>query len=223
MCIAVTAHTVAPVSEPSNVPPAGSQPHTSLGSYPSRVAVRVPGAVTALEARAREGSAAANRKLGVPQCRSGGNAPNQRNQCSELPEGTLCRAEAPRFGRLRPPQLGAGLLRSGADLLLDAPRVALSTQSYQPGHLTQVGVCTSGPQVSGLGRARRAAARAASSRARRARDYSVACYSSGRVVCHDGRRAVSRCPVRPQPAAHRGCQSICEWTVLLSVYSAPSL
>ena len=60
--------------------------------------------------------------------------------------GTLCRAEAPRFGRLRLPQLGAGLLRSGADLLLDAPRAALSTQSYQPGHLTQGGLCTSGPQ-----------------------------------------------------------------------------
>ena len=26
----------------------------------------------------------------------------------------------------------------------------LSSQSYQPGHLTQVGVCTSGPQLAGL-------------------------------------------------------------------------
>ena len=149
-CTAVTAHTVAPVSGPSNVPPAGSQLQTSLASYPkrlvaSRVAVRVPGAVTALEALSRLGSAGADRALGVLQCRSGGNAPNQRNQCSGLPMGTLCRAEAPRFGRLRLPQLGAGLLRSGADLLLDAPRVALSTQSFQPGHLTQGGVCTSGP------------------------------------------------------------------------------
>ena len=49
-----------------------------------------------------------------------------------LPMGTLCRAEAPRFGRLRLPQLGAGLLRSGADLLLDlwTPRARHSVPSH---------------------------------------------------------------------------------------------
>ena len=153
-CTAVTAHTVAPVSEPSSPPPASSLPHTSLGSYPkrhvaSRVATRVPGAVTALEALSRLGSAGADRALGVLQCRSGGNAPNQRNQCSELLEGTLCGAEAPRFGRLRLPQLGAGGSRNGSVKLPDARRGAIFLWSFQPGHLTVVagirGICTSGP------------------------------------------------------------------------------
>eukprot|EP01043_Picozoa_sp_COSAG02_P058681 COSAG02_NODE_7345_length_3053_cov_9.087339_3_plen_97_part_00 len=52
---------------------------------------------------------------------------------------TLLLHEAPRFGRLRLPQLGAGVSRNGFVKGPDARRGGIFLRSLQPGHLTLVG------------------------------------------------------------------------------------
>ena len=51
----------------------------------------------------------------------------------------------PTSGRLRLPQLGAGVSRNGSVKRPDAHRGGIFLQSLQPGHLTLVGIRTSGP------------------------------------------------------------------------------
>ena len=73
------------------------------------------------------------------------NATPERNHWLGTAAGSLHPHEAPRFGRLRLPQLGAGVSRNGSVKLPDARRGGIFLQSLQPGHLTRVGIRTSGP------------------------------------------------------------------------------
>ena len=73
------------------------------------------------------------------------NATPERNHWLGTATGSLHPHEAPRFGRLRLPQLGAGLSRNGSVELPDARRGGIFLRSLQPGHLTLVGIRTSGP------------------------------------------------------------------------------
>ena len=84
------------------------------------------------------------------QCQASGCARGWRCTVRSL----LCRPRlasslsAPAAGKaseLRLPQLGAGGSRNGSVKLPDARRGAIFLWSFQPGHLTQDGVCTSGP------------------------------------------------------------------------------
>ena len=73
------------------------------------------------------------------------NATPERNHWLGTATGSLPPHEAPRFGRLRLPQLGAGGSRNGSVKRPDARRGCIFLRSLQPGHLTLVGIRTSGP------------------------------------------------------------------------------
>ncbi len=80
------------------------------------------------------------------------NAIPERNHWLGIATGSLAPHEAPRFGRLRLPQLGAGLSRNGSVKRPDAHRGGIFLRSLQPGHLTLVGICTSRPYRARVGR-----------------------------------------------------------------------
>ena len=85
------------------------------------------------------------------------NTTPERNHWLDTGTGSLLPHEAPRFGRLRLPQLGAGVSRNGSVKRPDARRGGIILRSLQPGHLTLVGIRTSGPYrvcASGRGSAR---------------------------------------------------------------------
>ena len=102
----------------------------------------------------------------------------ERNHRLGTGTGSLPPHEAPRFGRLRLPQLGAGVSRngsvkrpSGRPPRAGAAAYTIVLRSLQPGHLTLVGIRTSGPyRVCAAFAARRPRAVRASRGGRRRRD-----------------------------------------------------